>query len=488
MKAMRFGVLKASLLRIPTVLSLRRSVLRARRELVVHARYVIYVIQGWLSRPGNIVRNPAKKSIGQAVLDWEVPWPEFRSHDELQNWLREMDIEYCDGRWTVYIPPQPNLHRVLGAIPDHYPHSAGYKILKNFRSPHDAQYCFRETADVEQQMLWRKRGNVFDNLKSANFLFVHDISPRCWDVTHWHASGQSYTVFVVDHVTGTPPSEAQGQVFVAALEQLSSGSLLKIVTKGRWQDRLDFRSPDFNRNLIVSAETGKLQYVDFQNFVVDSRLWTSELIAGQKAVFHFGRHNPLTRREFIYQSVPGCNIISKRDVRKRWKYISSELVRNDISICSRVVLDVGCNQGVMMYQALSEGALWAIGWDRPKVVEQAEKLLFSLGASRFNVIGAELDAEYSLLEGVPSHVLAHMNEAILLYLSMRKHIGMMRDLSTLPWRVLVYEGHRGEDVDCTKLLLEPLLGEHVELRSAALMSDGPGGVTRPVAILVRKKV
>ena len=39
------------------------------------------------------------------------------------------------------------------------------------------------------------------------------------------------------------------------------------------------------------------------------------------------------------------------------------LARADDSLRMKVVLDVGCNAGMMLAAALSDGALWGLGWD-----------------------------------------------------------------------------------------------------------------------------
>lgn len=460
---------------------LRRLVRPGRR----YIQYALYVFQQRLKSIGALLGYRDRNEVRQYSLEWELEWPAFSNPEQLESWLRDEGIEFSTGRWTIYIPPQANLDRVLGKVVKFYPASAGYKVLRDFRPPDQAVYCFQKAVDVTTLKRQKKRGRVFENIQNANFLYTHGLGPRCWDLTTWHASEQSYTVFVVDHVRGLTPDAAQHRAFIAALRDLESSPLLEIVVPGKWEEHKDFNECQCNGNLILEEKTHQAQYIDFQNLVVNSRLWAEDIIDKHKDVFHFGDTNPLTRREFLYQSVPGFRVISKRNVGDRWRLIEDELKAVGISLVGRVVLDVGCNQGMMIFSSLSAGAKWCLGWDLPQVVEQSEKLLFSLGASRFHLVGAELDEEYSLINDVPSRILPHLDESVVLYLSVRKHVGMMRNLTTIPWRVLVYEGHHSEDLDCLPQILESFLSEQVDIRRATIKSDGPGGAKRPIAILVR---
>lgn len=447
--------------------------------------YTVYMLKGWLKKLSMLLSQQVV--VRQSILEWDVNWPEFRTSEQLEAWLKSNEVRFSTGLWTIYLPPQPSLRRVLGEVVDFYPPSAGYKILKNFGSPHQTTYCSEITGGLEELKRQKRRGGVFDSLQNANFLYACGLGPRCWDLTAFRTSHQSYTVFVVENVQGLTPNNAQHQAFLAALRDLETRQLLDIVVPGKWEEHIDFRVPDCNGNLISQKETNQPKYVDFQNLVVNSQLWSKVIIERYTDTFHFGDSNPLTFREFLYQSVPGFNTISKRNVHDRWTLIESELKALDISIRNRIVLDIGSNQGMMMLYSLRAGAAWCQGWDRPEVVKRAESLLFSLGASRFHLAAAELNVEYLLTNDLPQRLLPQLNEAVILYLSVRKHIGMMRNLETLPWRVLVYEGHQDEDLNSLPQILAPLLDERTELRRAMIRSDGPGRVQRPMAILVRRK-
>ena len=64
------------------------------------------------------------------------------------------------------------------------------------------------------------------------------------------------------------------------------------------------------------------------------------------------------------------------------------LAESGLAVSERLVLDVGCNAGMMLAAALADGASWGVGWDLPEVSQRAEALLLALGYSRFDLIGA----------------------------------------------------------------------------------------------------
>src|SRR5690606_32240226 len=99
---------------------------------------------------------------------------------------------------------------------------------------------------------------------------------------------------------------------------------------------------------------------------------------------------------------------------------------------------------------------------------------------------ANLSTEYPLKDDIPPYVMSQVNEAVVFFLSMRKHVGILRDLAILPWRVLVYEGHQDEDISGLPEILAPLIEGPVELRRTLMASDGPRRIKRPLAILVRE--
>jgi len=202
--------------------------------------------------------------------------------------------------------------------------------------------------------------------------------------------------------------------------------------------------------------------------------------------FHFGREIALKGGRYLYQSVPSVGATGRRDSSRRWRLILSLLEDAGVDLSDRLVCDVGCNAGMMLGAALADGACWGLGWDLPPVVARGRDLLLSLGFSRFELIGAEMDANYRFLDDVPEHLRPRLDGSLVLYLAIRHHIGFLRQLGEFRWRALVYEGGELEGVD---RLGESLAGLRelcdFEVAAAVDFRDGEGRA-RPVAILVRR--
>jgi hypothetical protein len=109
-------------------------------------------------------------------------------------------------------------------------------------------------------------------------------------------------------------------------------------------------------------------------------------------------------------------------------------------------------------------------------------LLFSFGTSRFHLTGAKLSSGYALEGDVPARYEHLLPESMVYYLAMREHIGLMKSLKTIPWRLLVYEGHQNEDLqEARRTLLDHLPGR-VRVAASRQLADGDCG-TRPILLL-----
>ena len=417
----------------------------------------------------------------QHVLQWDVPWPQFDTPGQLVAWLREHNLQVNEGQHTLYIPPQDGLEGLLPSVLDFYPPQCGFKILKDFRSPDEANYLAGRN-----QLLGRTKlvGTPQAQLITANYLYSLGIGPRVWDVCGWRSSTCSYTVFVVQHIAGNSPTSTQHTNFIKRLKEVLSSSQLHVLL-ANWEQARDFRGPDCNRNLVQSESLG-LQYVDFQNFcLTNPGAWSNDIIAAGKERFHFGAGRPLRGAKYLYQSVPGMTGPGKRNTSKRWQFIVSQLQKAGLNFVGRVVLDIGCNAGMILHSSLVEGAAWALGWDRPLMVPYTQELLLSLGASRFSLVGADLNPSYPIEKDIPENLGNRLTESVIFYLSVHKHIGVLQSLQQIPWRVLVYEGHQGERLQDIPQILSPLLAANVRCVESASIADGDSAA-RPVVLLVRE--
>lgn len=400
------------------------------------------------------------------------------SAGDLGEVLRHRGARFAEGRHTWYVPPQEGLAVILGPGVEAYPATAGFKFLRDSRPPEDANYLFEK--EVARNWL---TGRSRDLAVSANYLHALGIGPRLWDVRCWHVQGKAYTVFVVEHVNGAVPGEEEGRQFVQRLERLCDSTRLRVLLP-RWKSSGDFVGPTFNNNLLVRGD-GSLCYVDFQNFAVaNAPAWPQDVLKDARDTFHFGNTRVGRRSRYLYQQIPGVAGTGKRDTASRWRAITECLAQQNVSVRDRVLLDVGCNSGMMLHSGLLDGASWGVGWDRPQVVQHSRQLLLSLGDTRFTFNGQDLKAEPPSVAGVPAFLHPALPEAIVLFLAMREHIGIPRLLHEFPWRALVYEGHQGESVEGVKTLLASLLTPGVRVAMVTSYSDGDCG-ERPLALLYR---
>jgi hypothetical protein len=112
-----------------------------------------------------------------------------------------------------------------------------------------------------------------------------------------------------------------------------------------------------------------------------------------------------------------------------------------VSVEDRLVLDVGCNVGMMLAQYLALGARWCHGWDRAFVTPHTERLLHALGCTRFSLTGGDITAAQPLDADVPEFLRPALDGCVVSYLAVRGHLGWLDALARLPWSFLIYEGH-----------------------------------------------
>jgi hypothetical protein len=184
--------------------------------------------------------------------------------------------------------------------------------------------------------------------------------------------------------------------------------------------------------------------------------------------------------------VPGVSLPGKRSIDDRVVVLRRLLAEAGVTVEDRVVLDVGCNIGMMMAQYLKMGARWCHGWDRAHVTPHTERMLLALGCTRFSTTGGDITSAQPMEDNVPAFLRPALAGCAVSYLAVRGHIGWLDALARLPWAFIIYEGHEGEtqaDFDEHMQELEPTADFRVGAFS--FYTDGDSD-RRPVAILVRE--
>jgi hypothetical protein len=167
------------------------------------------------------------------------------------------------------------------------------------------------------------------------------------------------------------------------------------------------------------------------------------------------------------------------------KTLSALLAEARVSVAEKLVLDVGCNIGMMMSQYLNLGAKWCHGWDRAATTVHTEQLLLALGCTRFSTTGTDITRSRALVNDLPRHAAASLDGCVISYLAVRGHLDWLDCIGEIPWSFMIYEGHEGETFEDFKSYLAELSNlTKFELGPTSTYIDGDSE-ERIVAILLR---
>jgi hypothetical protein len=370
----------------------------------------------------------------QSILTWTVPIPPWNGPEDLIGWLKPQGVHVMEGAHTFYIAPQETFRQVAPSIVAFYPEQCGFKILKTCRDPLAGGYVYKNGRSLK--FLMRLIGQPQDQLIPANYMFSSGIGPRVYDLTCWESQGKKCTVFVVEHVTGSQPTERQYIDFMARLKYLNTKSRLRILIP-RWEEDQDFAPFDCNGNLIYSNSRARAQYVDFQNFGLTS------LANGH------GSNNSTMPAVADFQAnalFTSCETTAE----KRWALVTGLLSEHSISVSGRIILDIGCRSGITLGRSLSAGAIWSVGWSDADL-EQIETRLFSWGITRFS-LAALTDQNYSFERDIPQNLRHRLSGAVVFYGVPISRSIEIDNLLRLPWKVLVLDFSDAEFKDADSLM------------------------------------
>lgn len=411
----------------------------------------------------------------------------FSRIEELVNHLDSTGATYMKGGHTIYLPPQAARESGFDSLLNNYPPDAGLKIVKRQGGTSESTYILNGQGNGRGYSRLQKHAtHAHDHLTLvANLLHTQGLGPRLYDLIEFQAGEHLWTAYVIQHVRGVAPSVDACEAGIKRLRALEQEGLIRNNIPDGWKDE-DFTCPACNGNALVD-EAGNFHYIDFQNFNLvgyESFLRETALAATEKS--HFGTPYLLRGGRYLYQSVPGVNLSGRRNVEDRMVVLRQLIEDVGVSVEGRLVMDVGCNIGMMMAQYLKLGARWCHGWDRAYVTPHTERMLSALGCTRFSTTGGDIEAAQPLDRDLPEFLRPSLEGCVISYLAVRGHLGWLDALSRLPWSLLIYEGHEEEtESDFEKYVAE--LRERVDFRVGGMRtySDGDSD-RRTVAILVRE--
>jgi hypothetical protein len=418
----------------------------------------------------------------QSVRRIRIPNLELTNLDSFLNELKNSGLPYGTGGHAIYLPPETVENTPFRELLNYYPANSGVKIVKHPGGIAEAVYV--NTREGESRLHLRLIHNLRHLTLVANLLHVNGVGPRLHDLVELGCSKNLWTAFIVEHVANRVTSNDVCENGIKTIRELEQRNLLKVILPSGFEDG-EFQCPDCSGNAFMTQD-GQFRYIDFQNFALTGYgeyLTTVARRAGRET--HFGDKSIVRGGRYLYQSVPGVNLPGKRNPEKRAEELFELMKKAGVSVENRLVLDIGCNIGMMMAQYLKLGALWCHGWDQEVVVPHTEKLLYALGCTRFSTTGGSITQSIDLQSSLGSHLKANLNGCVISYLAIRGHVDWLNDLKEIPWAFMIYEGHEGETTQQSLNYLDELK-KSVSFRIAAQGEYADGdSEPRTVAIVVR---
>ncbi|MFQ6029255.1 MAG: hypothetical protein ACE5Q6_17395 [Dehalococcoidia bacterium] len=207
---------------------------------------------------------PSRTRSTEQVVHWPTSIPDVADGDALAAWFRGQGLRVDEGWHAFYLPPQPGLAQVLGEAVSAYPDNAGFKVLKSLGDVEQARYI------RSPRQPWLKRrviGNPLQQVEAIRYLHQLGLGPELYALVTLQVGGVKATAFVMEHLKGGQPSEAEYGRFMDRLEKaFRTTELAKLPEWGAAQH--DFVGPDCNGNLMLTGDQRETGYVDFQNFVL----------------------------------------------------------------------------------------------------------------------------------------------------------------------------------------------------------------------------
>ena len=412
-------------------------------------------------------------------LDIEGGWAHY---------LDSIGVPYFEGGHTIYIPPEAARRSAFQELLRNYPADSGIKLIKNHGGVDDGRYL-RDGYGVAAGESMLLRSLVYDHRRLtlvANLLHGKGLGPRLFDLVEVQCGEHTFTAYIVEHVGGQAPSMDQCRVGLRRIAELENQGLLKINLPDGFADE-DFEPPTCNGNALLTPNE-QFRYIDFQNFLlVNYEKYLEKIAIRATEESHFGDRSLLRGGSYLYQSIPGVRLPSRRRIEDRIGPLHELLNSAGVSVERRLVLDFGCNIGMMMAQYLKLGARWCHGWDRAVVTPHTERMLLSLGCTRFSLTGCDIEASRAVESDLPEFLDPLLKSSVISYLAVRGHLGWLDALARIPWTFLIYEGHEDETLEQFESFMSELKQQiRFQVRGVRDYRDGDSD-PRTLALLVREE-
>jgi hypothetical protein len=419
----------------------------------------------------------------QTACRISIPDFQLSSLDCFLDELTQKGLAYSAGGHAIYLPPETIENTPFRVLSNYYPAESGLKIVKHPGGLSESVYVYARAG--ESRLHLRLIHNLRHLTLVANLLHVNGVGPRLHDLVELECNGSLWTAFVMEHVENPVTSPAVCEDGINTIRELERKGLVKVILPSGFDDG-EFQCPDCSGNAFMTRD-GEFRYIDFQNFSLTGYGEYLKSVALEAAeASHFGDKSILRGGRYLYQSVPGLGLPAKRNIEVRMEALTRLMDEAGVSVQNRLVLDVGCNVGMMMAQYLKLGALWCHGWDQEVVVPHTERLLYALGCTRFSTSGGAITKSIRMRDALASHVKPHLEGCVISYLAIRGHVDWLDALAEIPWSFMIYEGHEGESTQQSLQYLEEF-NKRVPFRIAAQgeYADGDSD-PRTVAILIKQ--
>jgi hypothetical protein len=464
-----------------TFVMLARATGRARIETqVIRQAGLGVLVDRFSPRKSDWERELPVQSVRQIIVDH----PPYGDVQAITAELRERGLAYSEGGHTIYLAPKTFTASAFAAVARNFPSDAGLKIVKNRGRASEVEYAHgSHHSQVQRKILYSHAHLTL----VANFLHLNGLGPRLYDLVELIVGNETWTAYVIAHCDGRTPTEAEWRAGIDRLKSMEAAGEVKLIAPEGFNHD-DFDAPDCNGNCFIDRDTGQFSYIDFQNFLLPKYEVFLESIALEAAkATHFGDTSILLGGRYLYQSVPGLGLPAKRDIQARAKIIEGMIQKSRFSVKDRVVLDIGCNIGMMLGQYLRMGARWCHGWDFEKVTPHTRQILMAIGCTRFSLTSGPISCEQPVETDVPGFISSGLDGCIISYLAIRGHIGWIAALGRVPWEFMVYEGHEDESpADLQKFVSELQSLVSVRVVEQQMYVDGTSK-PRVVAIIARQK-